>query len=214
MSELIIVLGGGLKDAVELSNSTKSRLETALELYTGQSILVVGAGPTKSPPPLNSHGFPVFESVAAVRYLLKRGVLPEHVLYESSSYDTIGNAYFARVIHFDPAGYTKAVIITSAFHLPRTKVIFDWIFGLDITRCPELSYVPAYDGHFSPKALATHQHKENDRMTDLELLMPQMTTLAELHRWLFNEHEAYSVHLQPLPMSETTLEANLLLQRD
>ena len=35
--------------------------------------------------------------------------------------DTIGNAYFLRATHTDPAGWRNLVVITNEFHMPRTR---------------------------------------------------------------------------------------------
>ncbi len=49
----------------------------------------------------------------------------ERIWAETASLDTIGNAYFARVIHTDPAGLRRLLVVNSAFHMPRTRMIFD-----------------------------------------------------------------------------------------
>jgi hypothetical protein len=52
--------------------------------------------------PLDDTGFPVFESTASARYLYERHLVPPALLLiEASSYDTIGNAFWARTSHID-----------------------------------------------------------------------------------------------------------------
>ena len=58
-----------------------------------------------------------------------------NIYEENVSLDTIGNAYFFRVIHlnFLLSSHTsfKVLIITSDFHLARTKAVFDHVLSLD-----------------------------------------------------------------------------------
>ena len=51
------------------------------------------------------------------------------ILAETCSYDTIGNAFFARTVHTDPRGLRRLLIVNSKFHMPRTEAIFRWVFG-------------------------------------------------------------------------------------
>jgi uncharacterized SAM-binding protein YcdF (DUF218 family) len=209
-----VVLGGGLLDASHLSDSTKSRLDTALAIYGGEKIIVVGAGPAESPLVVDGRGWPVFESVGAVRYLLQQGISAEQVMYETASYDTIGNAYFCRTIHTDPAGLARLRIITSAFHLPRTELAFDWVYGLDSSLSYQLSFVPAPYDHFIAERLALHGQKEKERMNSLRSLQSAITSLADLHQWLFTHHAAYSAHLQPVELTSSQEGRELLLKDD
>ena len=51
------------------------------------------------------------------RPVSRQGVPASGVLVETTSYDTIGNAYFARTNHIAVAGYKKILVITSDFHM-------------------------------------------------------------------------------------------------
>ena len=68
--------------------------------------------------------------MAEASYLLHRGVPRHRILMERASYDTIGNAYFSLAIHVLPRNFRELLVITSAFHMPRTRAIFEWIYGL------------------------------------------------------------------------------------
>ncbi len=50
---------------------------------------------------------------------------------ETTSYDTIGNAYFTRVQICDVKGWEKVWVVTSEFHMARTRAIFEWIFAAE-----------------------------------------------------------------------------------
>ena len=68
---------------------------------------MLSRGTTHKPPPLDTAGFPIDESMASARYLVERGVAPARVLLESWSLDTIGNAAFARLMHSDVRGWRR-----------------------------------------------------------------------------------------------------------
>ena len=73
---------------------------------------------------------PVWESAASAAYLVNNhGVDPGAIFMETTSYDTIGNAYFTRVQICDVKGWENVWVVTSEFHMPRTKAIFEWIFA-------------------------------------------------------------------------------------
>lgn len=61
---------------------------------------------------------------------MKDNVESKQLLRETSSYDTIGNGYFAAAIHAIPRRWQSIMVITSAFHMPRSQAIFEKVFGL------------------------------------------------------------------------------------
>ena len=129
--DAIIVPGGGLKNDGSPHEWFRARLDRALEVQTGKEYIICLSGITPHKRPvLNERGFPVYESLAAAEYLMGRGVKPQRILMEYTSKDTIGNAYFARVIHTDPLCLKNLLVITSGFHMPRVREVFDWVFGL------------------------------------------------------------------------------------
>ena len=93
-------------------------------------VLCLSAGTAHAPQLLSPSGLPVWEATASAAHCLRGnaslglpGVAPPtDVLVETTSYDTIGNAYFARVGHTDVAGWRRLLVITSDFHMERSKV--------------------------------------------------------------------------------------------
>ena len=96
------------------------------------------------------------------------GVPLDHIFEEGFSLDTIGNAYFLRASHTDPAGWRKLVIITNQFHIERTRAIFEWVFSLPLstaTKDPvediyDLVFVAAPNDGLSADVLAGRTAKE------------------------------------------------------
>ena len=192
MPDAIIVLGGGVRDGGELPEWALRRLNRARELHSGEFLILLSAGTTYRPPPLDKHGFPIYESVAGARYLAAAGVPPDRILTETHSYDTVGNAFFARVIHTDPMVLRELVVVTSEFHMPRSKAIFDWMFSLEPNPGYHLSYVSVSDEGLDPTAHQLRTAKEARSLQGFREDWQPITTLAQAHHRIFTRHGAYS----------------------
>jgi uncharacterized SAM-binding protein YcdF (DUF218 family) len=64
------------------------------------------------------------------RYLLERGADATQLLKETSSYDTVGNAYFSLTMHAVPAAWRRIAVVTSHFHMTRTAALFRIMYAL------------------------------------------------------------------------------------
>ncbi len=196
--DAVLVPGGGLRPDGALPPFVLNRLEAAQALAGEAPVILLSAYTIHRAPPLDPAGYPLLESVAAAEVLLARGVPAAQIWAETASLDTIGNAYFARVIHTDPAGLRRLLVVNSEFHMPRTQMIFDWIFGLSPAEPPyALDYHTVPDQGLTEAGLAARRAKEVARMDDLRRAIPCITSLGSLHRWLFTEHRAYAVGADP-----------------
>lgn len=104
-------------------------------------VLSGGGTPHKRPPVDPVTGHPLHESTACARYLMRGGgngagagikgwaVPPGSLLKETSSMDTLGNAYFTMVSQAVPRGWRRLAVVTSSFHLQRAKALFVDIAG-------------------------------------------------------------------------------------
>src|SRR5688572_2863993 len=130
--DAVVVPGGGACINGEVPPWVANRLDRAVEMASPPArIITLSAGTFYKPLPLDASGIPVFEAAAAARYLIRCGFDAARILVENCSWDTIGNAYFCRVIHTDVRRMRRLAVITSEFHMPRTEAIFRWVFGLD-----------------------------------------------------------------------------------
>lgn len=112
--EAIVVVAGGMTDEGTLPPWVTSRLDFTLEEYnrhvtassssTSSSsmsaspppptyVVLSGSATPHKPPAKAKGGFILHESTAMAEYLIERGVPPEHILKDTASMDTIGNAY-------------------------------------------------------------------------------------------------------------------------
>jgi hypothetical protein len=196
--DAVLVPGGGLRRDGALPPFVPNRLDAAQALAGDAPIILLSAHTVHRAPPLDAAGYPVLESVAAAGALLARGVPAMRIWVETASLDTIGNAYFARVIHTDPAGLRRLLVVNSEFHMPRTRMIFDWVFGLPPAEPPYvLDYRNVPDQGLTEVGLEARHAKETVRMEDLRRTIPRITSLAALHRWLLTEHRAYAAGADP-----------------
>lgn len=189
--DAVLVLGGGVRDDGSLSPWVTERFDRALKVAEGAPIVCLSAGTVHRPHPLNSSGYPIFESVAGAAHLLSRGVAPERIQVEAASYDTVGNAYFAKLLHADPAGWRRLIIITSDFHMPRSRAIFDWVFGMG-PGAYELRYEASPDTGMPADLLERRRAKEAASLLALEPLMRRIRDFSRLHQWIHSEHRAYN----------------------
>ena len=64
-------------------------------------IITTGRGTPHKPNPIDKRGFAIHEASMNAEWLIKRGVPHHFILEENSSMETVGNAYFARILHAD-----------------------------------------------------------------------------------------------------------------
>jgi hypothetical protein len=191
--DAVLILGGGVREGGELPPWAQRRYDLALELQSGEPLVCLSAGTTHRPPPLDEAGFPVFESVAGAQYLGSRGIPPDRLYIEAASWDTIGNAYFSKLLFVDPAGWRKLLVVTSEFHMPRSRAVFQWVYGMDATRSYDLQFAEASDAGLDAGIIAARAAKETASLDTFERVASGIATLSELHRWIFTEHKAYAI---------------------
>ena len=204
--DAILVLGGGLTSDGDIPPWVTRRLDAAAHIYSIQQansfgeqppILLLGAGTPHKKTVLDGNGFTLHESTAYANYLMEKGyVTASDILKETSSYDTVGNAYFGLTMHALPACWRRLSIVTSEFHMQRTKATFDYVFSL-ANQAIALEYCPVSDdGLFAEEVINARAQKEASAVQVWNLNMTTITTLKQFHSWLFANHLCYSVSRQ------------------
>ena len=191
--DAILILGGGVREGGELTPWARRRCDLALEVESGEPLVCLSAATTHRAPPLDEDGFPIFEATAGARYLSSQGIPTGRLYIEAASWDTIGNAYFVKCLHVDPAAWRKLLIVTSAFHMPRSRAVFEWVYGLDSDRKYELDFREASDEGLDRTTIEARKTKEVEALEKFRRIPSLIRSLPELHRWLFTEHGAYNV---------------------
>ena len=70
----------------------------------------------------------VGESESMRAETMRYGIPPYKIHCEVMSRDTYGNAAFCRALFIDPRGIKNFHVITSSFHIPRAKLLFNHVF--------------------------------------------------------------------------------------
>ncbi|MGF1461249.1 MAG: hypothetical protein ACFBSG_19745, partial [Leptolyngbyaceae cyanobacterium] len=89
LADAVLIPGGGLQPSGGLVPWVQVRLDGAIALVPQPHFFIpLSAGTTHKPPPLDSLGFPILESVAAATYLQRQGIDSARILPETVSLDT------------------------------------------------------------------------------------------------------------------------------
>jgi hypothetical protein len=197
-----------LDKAIDIHNRFK---DNNSESNSKSYIITLSGGTIHKPPPLDSDGYPIFESVAAARFLEEKGVNPERILSEIASYDTIGNAYFSRMIHTEPRKFRRLLIITSQFHMERTRAIFEWVYRLPLDHSTDrenespyelfFAAVPDVDEGIDDETRRIRTEKEKKGLERILKFKNEITTLMDFHRWMYTKHGAYAVATPPVRLT-------------
>ncbi|ARP65770.1 hypothetical protein A9K65_022315 [Mesorhizobium sp. WSM1497] len=122
----IVVLGGGFEGAInlarggyELNSSGDRMVETAILARRFPAAKVVVSGGTGALF-LDGEG----DAATAPRLLTALGVAADRMILENKSRNTYENAVFTKELVTPKPGETW-LLVTSAFHMPRAKALFD-----------------------------------------------------------------------------------------
>jgi len=200
--DAIVVLGGGRPSKPqEPPLFVQNRCDLAAQRYkeqllrgVGSIILTLSAGTAHLENLRRDDGSLVLESQASAQYLHEKHELPlDAMRMELTSFDTIGNAYFARTQFADVMNWKRILVITTDWHMPRSKEIFEWVFEVD-TR-PEISLVfeatPSVG--LSDEAIVARTEREQKSLKSVKNLRQKFPTLADVNIFLFTQHDLYAV---------------------
>ena len=218
--DAVIVLGGGLRvpsdptvqPLGDIPPWAVRRLDGAAQIrqsFGGNTkIAISGGGSPHGLPVIHPEtGQVVHEGTAYAEYLIRtHGVPPLQILKESSSYDTVGNGYFSAMIHAVPSGWRNLIIVTSEFHMPRSRAIFEKVYSLvndSVLRGNGKDIALTFaavsdDGLFDqdPLVLEARKEKERESIATWKKNTDWMTSLHEFHEWFYATHLCYSCSRQ------------------
>jgi uncharacterized SAM-binding protein YcdF (DUF218 family) len=133
-TDVIVVLGGGAPSSIhEPPIYVQQRCDDAakvidlrkLEMSRSKArkfhesdyivpILSLSAGTAHLPQLMSENGLPIWESTSSAAYLHEKHGIPYNTLFvETTSYDTIGNAFYMRTTHSDIVGWKRILVITN-----------------------------------------------------------------------------------------------------
>lgn len=212
------VQGKSTKDLKGLKGSEQRQKYQYDDQQQGLPILCLSAGTAHLPQLLSADGLPIWESTACAAYILSKSkngknattpnmILPESIFVETSSYDTIGNAYFARTSHTEFNGWRRLLIVTNEFHMERTVKIFDWIFsaptdedaarrtaGLNQFLPYSLYYLESPNVGMASEVVAARKEREASSSKSVDKLSKKYSTLRKVYEFLTHEHSLYAAN--------------------
>ena len=204
--DAILVLAGGVSNEGKPHETVMRRLREAARVYQSQiarsgaapAVVCNGGGTTHKPKWVDPAGYAVPEAALMARELRAMGVKSSDIYVEGYSDDTIGNAFFARVMHADVRPWTNLLVVTSSFQMARTQAIYDWVFGLlpmpEQKRAYRLEYIAVADEGALPRAvLRSRRTREATSLRSFQAgTLIRLTELASVHEWINLQHKGYS----------------------
>mmetsp|Transcript_3221 Transcript_3221/g.12732 ORF Transcript_3221/g.12732 Transcript_3221/m.12732 type:complete len:354 (-) Transcript_3221:650-1711(-) len=221
--DAVVVVAGGMTDSGGLPAWVVSRLDHAVAEYRRHVtasdgpkkmyVVLSGSATPHKPPPLQKGGFTLHESTAMAEYVVANGVPPEAVLKDTASMDTIGNAYYSLLLHAAPRNWRKVQVVTSEFHIGRTRAAFEWVWGLwspglngaddaegrrlrGGTPYVRLDFCTTANDGLSREVVEARAEREARSEAALRDNATKVTTLADFGEWLYTTHLCYAVTRQ------------------
>lgn len=193
--DAIFVLAGGLDQNGHVHEFVKKRLDQAIKIHNSLNkkikIICLGGGTYHKPPILNKKSYVIHESTSCAEYLITRGIDPKNIYKEYSSYDTVANGFYGYLNYILPMGLKNILIITSEFHIQRSRTIFDWILSFDNTDY-NILYEQTDNVGMEQDVLECRIERESKSNENLKNnLIPRIGSFTELHKWFYEEHKAY-----------------------
>lgn len=194
MKDSIIVLAGGVNKDGSLPEIPKKRVEKGVELFKNNAASkIIMSG---------KYGFWLdyfkdiparSEAEAMKEYAVSLGVSEESIILEDTSKDTVGNAYFTKVNILEKNNWKKVIVVTSEFHLERTKFIFDTVLGPEY----EIEYCFSEDP-ISEEQKISAKVKETKTIEVLKNLIKgvEAGNNEQINNILYTVHPAYSANPQ------------------
>lgn len=197
--EYIIVLAGGLDNNGHCHPWYEDRLKVVIKLNTikERKVIVLGGGTYHKPPILNKEKYVLHESTIGAKYLVDNGINPKNIYREWGSYDTIANGYFSLVNFVIPLNIKDILLITSDFHMKRSKLIFDWIYH-DLYHYyyddykPKLRYLEVNSDNLDNEIIEVRKQREVKSIENLNNLQKTITDWNHFIDWFYHEHKAYN----------------------
>ena len=195
----IFVLAGGLQENGEPHNFVKTRLDKAIEIYNEIieyqqcKIIVMGGGTYHKPPILNESQYVIHESSSCALYLTQHGnIEPKNIYREWSSYDTIANGYYAYLNYIQPLDIKEFTLITSEFHMPRAKVIFDYFNSILFQDQLNIHFIETPNDEMEQGVLKERSDREHKSKLNFQTnIVQEKRTILDFTTWLYEQHGAY-----------------------
>ncbi len=173
----IVILGGGVDENEEITAHSKLRHDVAVKLKNKYDYIICSSYKTYKPKAINQIKT---EAMAGKEYLVKNGVNSNNILLEEISKDTFSNAYYSRllienlIINMNKNNLNnnsgdiiskivyklgKVTIVTSKFHMPKTKLLFYIVFPKNQF---EINFISSKNGDINEDSLKNRLISEKE----------------------------------------------------
>ncbi|MAG60279.1 hypothetical protein CL619_00685 [archaeon] len=193
--DAIVILGGGLKEDLTLPIWVKVRVKKAIQVYKeqGSKYFILPTSSTPHVPiKLDNDGQPYNDSKAIAKELLENEIPKEKILMLDFARDTLGEAFFTRILFTDIRNLTKLCIITTKFQMPRAKHFFQETFALKPRIDYQLTFIESENIGITDEVLEMREQSEDNRVKNSVFNKRNIQTLADLHDYFCNGHLAYT----------------------
>lgn len=136
-SSLALIFGGGMKNAVEMSDMQWDRVEVGAQLFKNgrvERLMITG----------DDGNFRADEITAMTNRLVELGVPTSSISADPHGYRTYESCFREARVY----GITKTIVISQSFHLPRIQYFCEH-FGIHTV--PVHADLRAYDSWWTPK---------------------------------------------------------------
>ena len=124
--KIIVVLGVGVDENKKITKHSKLRYDVAIKFQNQYDFIICSLYKTYKEKAKNQIKT---EAEAGKEYLVEKCVFSEKIILEEKSKDTFSNAYYTReLIENLNLNIEKITIVTSKFHMQKTKYLFDIVF--------------------------------------------------------------------------------------
>ena len=188
----IFILAGGLTDIGNNNPWVIERLNKAIELDICNNSLFycIGGGTYHKPHILDINQYTIYESTMCAKYLINNNIAANRIYTEWSSYDTIGNGFFSFLNFIIPLKLKSIYVITSIFHIDRTKLIFDFFNKLFDAKII-IEYIETKN-NMDLELLNIRSQREKNSCINFINTIKSIHTLEEFYIWFYNDHSAYN----------------------
>jgi len=127
--DAVIVLANLMDSSGVLNLESSARAEKSVEIYNqlqAKNLVTCGWAYRDDS---NITIAEAFKNHIITRY----GIPSERIIAEKNSRDTVGDAYFTKTTLALPKAWRKIYVVTSDYHVERTKEIFKFIYGNDFS---------------------------------------------------------------------------------
>ncbi len=194
--EIIIVLGGGVNEDGSLTDQSKERVDRALQIFrknparyllvSSKYSFAINFVPRKT------------EAKAMRDYAFSSGVPSKKVILEDRSVDTTGNMLFAEEIIRRMHGVRSLILVTSSYHMQRSRYLFEKFFGKRF----RVSFVSS-KSRLSNEKLKLRKKSEKETLDLIKRFYRDVKNgdFKEMRRRILINHPLYATDISTVPQS-------------